>query len=84
MGSFVDPLSMPIAPNMESVETGMDRKEANKEPKVAPITKIGMTSPPMNPAPMVRAVSKSLKTGAYGETFPSSAWMIKSTDRPLY
>ena len=56
IGAFVTPQKREIIAIAAQNEVGKPTKEANRQPKVAPIVKDGTISPPLNPAPSVMAV----------------------------
>ena len=64
IGAFVTPQKSEIIPIAAQKEGGRPTKEANRQPNVAPIVKDGTISPPLKPAPIVMAVSKSLRANA--------------------
>ena len=54
-----------------------------RQPKLAPIKKVGTISPPLKPAPRVRAVKMIFKRKASGATVPSKHLEIILTPVPL-
>ena len=56
IGEFVTPQNIAIIPTAAQVDAGKPTIEAKRQPKQAPIAKDGTISPPLNPAPRVKAV----------------------------
>ena len=58
MGQFVTPQNTPAMPQAAVREEGSPRTGDSKAPNAAPMVKDGTISPPLNPAPKVRAVNR--------------------------
>ena len=59
---------------MPMAEQSVDEKPVRlpkRHPNAAPVKKEGTISPPLNPAPSVRAVKSIFMKNASGRTFPS-------------
>ena len=54
-----------------------------RHPNVAPTKKVGTISPPLYPAPIVRAVNSIFKKKASGTTCPSMACSMVCIPAPL-
>ena len=56
IGQLVTPQKRPIIPRAAHNEGDMPNILPRLHPRVAPIKKVGIISPPLNPAPIVKAV----------------------------
>ena len=58
IGQLVAPQNTAVIPTAEQSSGGNPIREEIAHPNVAPTKKLGTISPPLNPAPRVRAVSR--------------------------
>jgi len=73
IGVFVAPVKTPINPSAAKNAVGSNKTVDRVEPSVAPISNRGVTSPPWNPAPRVKAVNTSFHKNANISEVPSKA-----------
>ena len=69
---FVVALKKEARPKNEKKVESRPKKVAAIAPSIAPIEKIGVTSPPLNPSARKERVKKSLRKGRLGEIFDCS------------
>ena len=65
IGVLVAPANTATSPNAASQSVGKGRKADKLLPKVAPVKKRGVTSPPLKPAPRVKVVYRVLARKSY-------------------
>ena len=70
IGQLVTPQKSPAMHRAAHIEVGIPSKDPSVQPRVEPITKAGIISPPLKPQPMVSAVRISFMIKAYGLTSP--------------
>ena len=82
-GQLVTPQNTLTIPHAAHNPTGSPNIGAKKLPSVAPTKRVGTISPPLKPAPRVRAVKMIFKRKASGATVPSKHLEIILTPVPL-
>ena len=70
-GQFTAPQKSATRPTAAAKPAGMPSSGPSTQPSVAPMKKVGTTSPPRKPQPRVTAVNSSLSTKAAGRASPS-------------
>lgn len=61
IGALVTPQKRPTMPHAAANCTGISKRGAAAQPNAAPMQKDGTISPPLYPAPSVRAVKKNFQ-----------------------
>ena len=84
IGVLVAPAKTATKPNPARKETGKGNNADNALPSVAPTKKSGVTSPPLNPTPMVNVVSNSFNRKSYHICTSVKELTITGTPRPIY
>lgn len=79
---FVPPQKTAISPKAARKETGKPIRGDKVLPRVEPMKKRGITSPPRNPLPMVTAVNTILAKKARGGTGSRKAALTIGSPRP--
>ena len=82
-GQLTTPQNSAINPTAAPKEGSSPNNGATTQPKVEPTKKVGTISPPLKPAPYVRAVSSSLAAKAYHTACPAIACTIIGMPAPL-
>ena len=82
IGQFVTPQNTAVIPTAAHNEGDMPRMCPARQPKVAPMKKLGTISPPLNPDSSVTAVNSILIRNATGTTFPAIALSITGIPAP--
>ena len=82
-GQLVTPQNTLTIPHAAHNPTGSPNIGAKKLPSVAPTKRVGTISPPLKPAPRVRAVKMIFKRKGSGATVPSKHLEIILTPVPL-
>ena len=72
-GQLMTPQNSATSPTAAAKDGSIPSNGPTTQPKVAPTKKVGTISPPLKPAPSVRAVSRSLNKKAYQSASP--CWM---------
>ena len=70
-GQLTAPQKSATSPTAAAKPAGMPRSGPRTQPSVAPMKKVGTTSPPRKPQPSVTAVKRSFSAKARGSASPA-------------
>ena len=82
-GLLVQPQNSATMPSAAPSGAGRPSSGATAQPNVAPVKKIGTISPPLYPAPSVRAVNSIFRAKAQGSACPAMAAAMTALPAPL-
>ena len=84
IGVLVAPENTATKPMPANSAIGSGINHTNTLPRVAPIKNRGVTSPPLNPAPMVKVVKRSLSRKSRADWWFVNASTMVGMPNPMY